>query len=122
MLKFLFELLTDPLGLPLAWHWELLAMAVIGCVAFAVGWEVSSGGEFGSLIHWIVRFGTFVVLWAVVYAIIIVAQWATANWIAVVVALTILAVTLCTILYYRHYRRRTVLNAQKTNTESGENK
>lgn len=120
MLKFLFELLTDPLGLPLAWHWELLAMAVIGCVAFAVGWEVSPGGEFGSLIHWIVRFGTFVVLWAIVYVVIIAAQWVAANWIVVVAVLATLVVTLCATLYYRRRRRQKAKIAQEAEKESGE--
>lgn len=32
MFKFIFEILTDPLGLPIEWYWEYLILAVIGAV------------------------------------------------------------------------------------------
>lgn len=81
MLKFLFGILTDPLGLPIDAIWEYLILAVIGAVAFWIAWEASPGGRFGSLIHWIVRLFAFVILWAIVYGIIAFLQWIFANWI-----------------------------------------
>ena len=81
MLKFLFGILTDPLGLPVDAIWEYLILAVIGAVAFWIAWEASPGGRFGSLIHWIVRLIAFVILWAIVYGIIAFLQWIFANWI-----------------------------------------
>ena len=75
MLNFLFDLATDPLGLPIPIIWEYVILSVIGVFAFAIGWEVSPGGPLGSLIHWLVRFIAFVIMWAVTYALIAVGMW-----------------------------------------------
>ena len=83
MLKFLFAVLTDPLGLPIDAIWEYLILAVIGAIAFVIAWNISPGGDFGSLIHWVVRLIAFVILWAVVYGIIALVQWIFANWILI---------------------------------------
>ena len=83
MLKFLFGILTDPLGLPIDAIWEYLILAVIGAIAFVIAWNASPGGDFGSLIHWVVRLIAFVILWAIVYGIIALVQWIFANWVLV---------------------------------------
>ncbi|MBR5779758.1 MAG: hypothetical protein IKY21_03935 [Clostridia bacterium] len=83
MLKFLFGVLTDPLGLSIDAIWEYLILAVIGAIAFGIAWNISPGGEFGSLIHWVVRLIAFVILWAIVYGIIALVQWIFANWILI---------------------------------------
>ena len=60
MFKFIFEILTDPLGLPIEWYWEYLILAVIGAAAYAVAYrcvgDMYSGGMIdgstsGSLAH-----------------------------------------------------------------------
>ena len=72
MFKFIFEILTDPLGLPIEWYWEYLILAVIGVVAYAVAYrcvgDMYSGGMIdgstsGSFFHWLIRLILFVVLW-----------------------------------------------------------
>lgn len=83
MLKFLFGILTDPLGLPIDAIWEYLILAVIGAIAFLIAWNISPGGDFGSLIHWVVRLIAFVILWAIVYGIIALVQWIFANWVLI---------------------------------------
>lgn len=92
MFKFIFEILTDPLGLPIEWYWEYLILAVIGVVAYAVAYrcvgDMYSGGTIdgsisGSFFHWLIRLILFVVLWAVTYGIIAVVKWLTDNWVLV---------------------------------------
>lgn len=83
MLKFLFGILTDPLGLPIDAIWEYLILAVIGAIAFLIAWNISPGEDFGSLIHWVVRLIAFVILWAIVYGIIALVQWIFANWVLI---------------------------------------
>ena len=39
MFKLIFEILTDPLGLPIEWYWEYLILTVIGAVAYAVAYR-----------------------------------------------------------------------------------
>ena len=87
MFKLIFELLTDPLGLPVNDIWEYLILAVIGGVAFSVAWESSPGGILGSLIHWIVRLFAFFGLWACAYAVLSAVQWVIAHWIITICVL-----------------------------------
>lgn len=79
MYKFLFELFTDPLPLPINPLYEYIILAVIGFIAYKVAWEASPGGTFGSEIHWSVRILVFVVLWAIAYAVIMAIQWLMNN-------------------------------------------
>lgn len=83
MLSFIFDRLTDPLGLPLpAWQ-EYFALLIIGLVAYAIAYlktgELYRAGEIhtsiaGSFAHWGMRLLAFIVLWAVTYALITVAK------------------------------------------------
>ena len=92
MFKFIFDLLTDPLGLPIEWYWEYIVLLVIGAVAYAVAYrcvgDMYSGGMIdgstsGSFLHWLIRLILFVILWAVTYGIIAVVKWLTDNWVLV---------------------------------------
>ena len=92
MFKFIFEILTDPLGLPIEWYWEYLILAVIGAIAYAVACrcvgDMYSGGRIygsisGSFFHWLIRLILFVALWAVTYGIIAAVKWLTDNWVLV---------------------------------------
>lgn len=92
MFKFIFDILTDPLGLPIEWYWEYLVLLVIGAVAYAVAYrcvgDMYSGGMIdgstsGSFFHWLIRLILFVILWAVTYGIIAAVKWLTDNWVLV---------------------------------------
>ena len=87
MFKLIFEILTNPLGLPINALWEYLILAIINAVAFKIGWVASPGGTWGSAIHWAVRLIAFEIIWSVTYGIIAIAKWIFANW---VIALCIL--------------------------------
>ena len=87
MFKLVFELLTDPLGLPINALWEYLVLLIIGAISFSVGWEVSPGGRFGSVIHWCVRLIAFFVLWAITYGAISAFQWFIAHWVVCIAVL-----------------------------------
>lgn len=86
MYKFLFELLTDPLSLPINPIWEYIILSIIGVIAFKIAWNESPGGPLGSLIHWTIRFVVFVSLWFVIDTIIVVGQWLIKNWFIAVFA------------------------------------
>lgn len=92
MFKFIFDILTDPLGLPIEWYWEYIILAAIGFVAYIVAFNcvgdmysdgMISGSTSGSFFHWLIRFVLFVVLWAITYGIIAAVKWLTANWVLV---------------------------------------
>lgn len=66
----LFDILTDPLGLPISPIWEYLILLGISEIAFRIAREASPGGFGGSTIHWTVRIIAFIVMWAIAYAVI----------------------------------------------------
>lgn len=87
---FLFERLVDPLGLPIeAWK-EYLILLAIGEIAYIITFYVVgrmydnhdiSSSESGSIFHWGIRLTVFVIMWAVTYGVIWLAQFiATYMW------------------------------------------
>lgn len=94
--SFIFDRLTDPLGLPISALYEYIILLVIGFSAYAIafkavgglydGGEISSSAA-GSVLHWIIRLIVFVIIWAITYGVITLVKWITAHWIVVVSAL-----------------------------------
>ena len=110
MYHFLFEILTDPLGLPVRDFWEYAILAVIGLLTFGIGWRVSCGGMFGFVIHWVARMLAFFVLWAVAYILLAAVQWVIAHLAllcgTVIMAVTVIVIASVTGPYpYRKHRR-----------------
>lgn len=99
MYSLFFDILTDPLGLPINDLWEYLILAVIGKIAFSIGWEASPGGIFGAIIHWIVRLLAFFALWAITHSVIAAVQWLIVNWLMVLIILVSVSILLGTGLF-----------------------
>ena len=98
---FLFDRLTDPLGLPINPLWEYLILTVLFGIAFVlsfafVGMLYQDGYIHtrigGSAVHWLVRLAIFVVLWAFTYGIIWLVQTLSMYWIIALSVLVGLAV------------------------------
>ncbi len=119
MFKLFFDLLIDPLGLPIEWYYEYLILAVIGAVAYGIAYRcvgdmyhmgAIDGRTSGSFFHWLIRLILFVVLWAVTYGTIVAGRWITANWVMVVCILSgIVAVTgiaLAVTLFIRNSKKK----------------
>ncbi|MEE0883851.1 MAG: hypothetical protein U0L59_01335 [Faecalimonas sp.] len=79
MLKFVFELAIEPLGLPIEWYWEWLILSIIGYISYKVAFskvgqmyhdKTITGRGIGSIIHWIIRLICFVIIWAITYGVI----------------------------------------------------
>lgn len=92
MFKFIFDLLTDPLGLPIEWYYEYLILAVIGAVAYGIAYRfvddmyhsgTIDGRTNGSFFHWLIRLILFSALWAATYGVIVAVRWLTENWVIV---------------------------------------
>ncbi len=87
--KFLFERVTDPLGLPINALYEYIILAVIGAVAYGIAYSkvgdmyhggLISGRTEGSFFHWLIRFILFAGLWLLAYGAIQGYYFITANW------------------------------------------
>jgi len=94
--SFIFDRLTDPLGLPISALWEYVILLVIGAIAYAIAFSavgdmydsgsIGSSGA-GSLFHWLIRLVVFVVIWAITYGVITLVKWITAHWVVIVSSL-----------------------------------
>lgn len=79
MFKFIFDLATEPLGLPIEWYYEWFILLVIDVMGYQVAYDkvgvlyhegFISGKLAGSFVHWIIRIVVFVAIWAVTYGVI----------------------------------------------------
>lgn len=89
MYKFIFEILTEPLGLPIEWYWGYLVLGIIGLIAYKLAFSnvgdlydsgVISGRGIGSALHWIIRLFYFIVIWGITYLAIAIGKFIIANW------------------------------------------
>lgn len=87
--KFMFERVTDPLGLPINPLYEYAILGVIGLIAYAIAYRkvgdmyhggLIDGRTAGSFFHWLIRGFLFVVMWLAVYGVIQGYYFVTANW------------------------------------------
>ncbi len=90
--SFIFDRLTDPLGLPIEWYWECIILAVVGLAAYIIAYRAVGdlysdgwidGGTVGSVLHWVIRLITFIIIWAVTYGVIWLVRFITAHWVIV---------------------------------------
>ena len=93
LFSFIFDRLTDPLGLPIAPWKEWIIMLLIGAFAFGVAYRIVgamyrsgdiSSRAGGSLLHRLIRLVVFAVMWAVTYGVICIWQFFAGHWVAMV--------------------------------------
>lgn len=79
MFKVIFDLATDPLGLPIEWYYEWIILLAIEGIAYQIAYNkvghlyhsgVISGKTAGSFVHWIIRIVIYVAIWAITYGVI----------------------------------------------------
>lgn len=115
-MEFIFELLTNPLGLPVPWYIEYIILLVVNIIAFELAFravgklysgDIIHGSKSGRVLHWIIRFVAFFVLWAVLYGLIALVKFCIAHWIWVVSILgAIIAISLAILISVKLIKRR----------------
>lgn len=115
MFKFIFDLATEPLGLPIEWYYEWLILGVIEIIAYHIALDkvgdsyhshMISGRMSGSFFHWIIRAACFIGLWAVTYGVIWIGKFVIANKVLVgsIAGIILLLITAVRILLWKHSR------------------
>lgn len=104
MFKFIFDLATEPLGLPIEWYYEWIILGVIGYIAYLIAYNKVGSlyrGDFisrratGSFFHWIIRTIYFIVMWAITYGVIWVGKFIVAHKVQVAIGVcSIIAVVI----------------------------
>ena len=88
MFKFIFGLVTEPLGLSIEWYKEWIILAIIERIGYYIAYEkvnglyhshMISGGMSGSFFHWVIRSFYFIVIWAITYCAIAVGKFVREN-------------------------------------------
>ena len=96
MFEFIFDLATEPLGLPIEWYYELIILLVIGEIAYHVAYDKVgdlfhsgsiSGRTAGSLFHWIIRTVVFVAIWAITDGVIWIGKFVMAHKVQVAIGI-----------------------------------
>jgi len=119
MFKYIFNLLIDPLGLPIEWYYEYLILAAIGAVAYGIAYRcvgdlyhmgAIDGRTSGSFFHWLLRLILFAVLWAVTYGMIVAVRWLTENWVMVLCilggAVSVMGISVAITIYIRNHKKK----------------
>lgn len=102
MFKLFYELLTNPLGLPLEPLWEYIILLAVGEVVHEIAFHISPGGEFGSPIYWFTKAVSCFVVWAVLYVLIASIQFIIAHWIWFLIAAALIIVVIVVIYNYNY--------------------
>ena len=58
-----------------------MILLIVDEIVHEIAWSASPGGTFGSLIYWVTKLPAYVLIWAVLYAIIATVQFVIAHWI-----------------------------------------
>ena len=113
--KFIFELAIDPLGLPINALLEYFILAIVGEIAFRITFRhvgdlydsgLIHGSTIGSFLHWSFRFLTYAFIWIVLRAVIWFYRFVLAHWIAVIIAVCVLAaVSICCVVAFKYYKK-----------------
>ena len=87
MTKEIFDLIVEPLGLPINGFYEYLIMAIVDIVAWRLAFANTGvmirtrriSRRQGSDVHWTLRFTYYVVMWAILRAVIWIYGFVIAN-------------------------------------------
>lgn len=128
MFKFIYELATDPLGLPIEWYYELFILWIIDQIAYSKAYNnvrglyregFISGSVLGSLCHWIIRIFHFVVMWGCTYSVIWVGKFVVSHKFEVGIGVIIILSTVAVIKFLIWNNQHKELVMAKVRNEKG---
>lgn len=132
MFEFLYDLVTEPLGLPIEWYKEWIILGIIGLIAYHIAYDkvgslyrtnFISGRMSGSFLHWIIRTFYFIVIWAITYGVIWLGKFVMDNKIlsGIIVGIALLIViTFKVLLWNLHCRKLAKVEVQNEENDKQE--
>lgn len=115
MYKVIFDLITDPLGLPIPALYEYMIMFAIGIIAYVLAYRLTgrfmSNGDIGrgeeaSLVHWIIRIVIYILLWALTRIGIVVYRFVVDNVVVSIISVVCVVALVVTIIVSREFERK----------------
>ena len=131
MFKFIFDLATEPLGLPIEWYYEWIILLVIGEIAYHVAYDKVgalyhsgsiSGRAAGSFIHWIIRTVVFVAVWAVTYGVIWIGKFVMAHKIQVAIGICSIVAVVIAVKIFVWFKEQNELVKVSIKVEDNDNR
>jgi len=131
MFKFIFDLATEPLGLPIEWYYEWIILLVIGEIAYHVAYDKVgalyhsgsiSGRAAGSFIHWIIRTVVFVAVWAVTYGVIWIGKFVMAQKIQVAIGICSIVAVVIAVKIFVWFKEQNELVKVSIKVEDNDNR
>lgn len=129
MFKFIFDLATEPLGLPIEWYYEWIILLIIGEIAYQVAYDKVgvlyhsgsiSGKSAGSFFHWIIRTVVFVAIWAVTYGVIWIGKLVSAHKIQAAIGICSIVTIVIAVKFFIWIKERNELTKVTVNVEENE--
>jgi len=131
MFKFIFDLATEPLGLPIDWYYEWIILGVIGYVAYLIAYDkvgslyhgdFISGRAAGSFFHWIIRTIYFIVMWAITYGVIWTGKFVMAHKIQVTIGICSIVTVVIAVKIFIWIKERNKLVKVSVKVEDNDNR
>ena len=131
MFKFVFDLATEPLGLPIDWYYEWIILGVIGYIAYLIAYDkvgslyhgdFISGRAAGSFFHWIIRTISFIVMWAITYGVIWTGKFVMAHKIQVTIGICSIVVVAIAVKIFIWIKERNKLVKVSVKVENNDNR
>ena len=131
MFKFIFDLATEPLGLPIDWYYEWIILGVIGYIAYLIAYDkvgslyhgdFISGRAAGSFFHWIIRTIYFIVMWAITYGMIWTGKFVMAHKIQVAIGICSIVVVDIAVKIFIWIKERNKLVKVSVKVENNDNR
>lgn len=131
MFKFIFDLVTEPLGLPIDWYYEWIILGVIGYIAYLIAYDkvgslyhgdFISGRAAGSFFHWIIRTIYFIVMWAITYGVIWTGKFVMAHKIQVAIGICSIVVVAIAVKIFIWIKERNKLVKVSVKVENNDNR
>ena len=131
MFKFIFDLATEPLGLPIDWYYEWTILGVIGYIAYLIAYDkvgslyhgdFISGRAAGSFFHWIIRTIYFIVMWAITYGVICIGKFVMAHKIQVAIGICSIVAVVIAVKIFIWIKERNKLVKVSVKVENNDNR
>ena len=131
MFKFIFDLATEPLGLPIDWYYEWIILGVIGYIAYLIAYDkvgslyhgdFISGRAAESFLHWIIRTIYVIVMWAITYGVIWIGKFVMAHKIQVAIGICSIVAVVIAIKFFIWFKERNELVKVSVKVEDNDNR
>ncbi len=107
MKKFIFDLITSSYSLFENPFYNYIAMFIVGSIAFAIAWnlvgEIGARGELGSILHWIIRFIAFIIIWFIFSILISIILFIKRHWLILLICVVFLAIMFILNIYAKRH-------------------